>query len=214
MITHKEWKEYKKKQNVPDGVHPKVKLGEALDRYHKSKKTDADLKKLETDVNAYIAAAKKATFANAKKVVGYLSNDLNSEIASRQEAAANTPAVKPTLGESNAELYREFIATLTKHHSNLGALAKMVKANPGWFAAGADPATKLKHDKLCEGIQAELNKLFAYCRNGGGEMVDISLASTRVLTDVSSMKQDDLDYQLNECLKKIKETADHLADRF
>src|SRR3954465_5889500 len=113
MITHKEWKEYKKKQDVPDGVHPKIRLGDVLDRYHKSKQTEADLKKLEGDVNAYMGAAKKASFTNAKKVVNYLSVALNSEIAARQEAAANTPGAKPTLGDSNAKLYREFIATLT-----------------------------------------------------------------------------------------------------
>lgn len=213
MITHKQWQEYKKKQNVPDGVHPKIKLGDVLDRYHKTKMTDADLKKLETDVNAYIAAAKKATFPSAKKVVAFLFNEINTEIAAHQEAAANAPVEKPTVSDSDAKLYRGFIATLTKHHANLSALAKLVKANPAWFANGVDPATKQKHDKLCEGIQAEVNKLFAFCRDGGGEVVDISLAFFRPLSSVGTMSQEDLDYQLSECLEKVKETADHLADR-
>src|SRR5262249_44549572 len=116
--------------------------------------------------------------------------------------------------DSNAKLYREFINTLTNHHSTIQTLAKLVKANPGWFAAGADPASKVKHDKLCEAIQADVHKLFAYCRDGGGEIVDISLAFFGPLSNVSSMTQADLDYQLDECLKKILETANHLKDKF
>src|SRR4051794_6520530 len=137
MITHKDWKEFKKKHDVPDGVNPKIKLGDVLDRYRKSKQTDADLNKMETDINAYVYAAKKARFASVSKVVAYLLNALNSEIAERQEAEANKPVEKGVLSDSTARRYREFVTALTKQHANLSALAKLVKANPAWFATGA-----------------------------------------------------------------------------
>ena len=50
MITHKEWKEDKKKHDVPDGRCDKVNVGEVLETFHKSKQADSDLAKLEKAV--------------------------------------------------------------------------------------------------------------------------------------------------------------------
>lgn len=210
MISHKEWKDYKKKHDIPDGVCDKVNIGKVLDTYDKSDKADADLKKLETAINWYTAAAKRV---GLNKVIAYLNNAINSEIAAPQEIAANQPVAKPVLSEAGAKRNRGLATTLTKHHANVAGLTKLIETHADWFAKTADDATKAKRDKLTEGLQAELNKLFAFCRDEGGDTVDISLTFFNRLGNVANMAHAERVEKLKECNEMVKETTNHLADK-
>lgn len=211
MITRKEWQAYKKKHKIPDGLHAKISVGDLLEKYEKGKQTDADLEKLEKSLKLYYSAAKDAGHEGGGD---YLLKSVNTEIAERQEAAARAPKTKPELSENSAKFYRGLVATLNKHHANLKGVRKALGDHPELFAKGTDEQLKAKAEKLFTALQSELDKMFAWCRDQGGDTYDISLAHSRRLSSVDSMEHADLIEELDKCLDTVKETADHIADKF
>jgi len=210
MIKRKDWQAYKKKHEIPDGVSKKVSLGDVLEKYDKSKKTDADFDKLEAAIKTYVAAAKAAKLP---KAADYLTMSLNSEIAARDEAAANAPKVKPKATGPTAKFYTRLVQQLGKHHANVSSLATTLKDNPGWFQKGATDKDVALKDKTLAALEKELEAMFKFCREEGGDTVDISLAYYNRLRNVSDKAYKDLTADLKECLETVMETAEHIREK-
>lgn len=210
MIKRKDWQAYKKKHEIPDGVCKKVSLGDALEKYDKSKKTEADFDKLETAIKTYASAAKAAKLP---KAADYLTMSLNSEIAARDEIAANTPKEKQKATGPTAKFYTRLVQQLGKYHANVSTLATTLKANPDWFKKGATDEDVAQKDKTLAALEKELDAMFKFCREEGGDTVDISLAYYNRLRSVSDKAYKELKSDLKDCLETVMETAEHIREK-
>ena len=156
MMKRKEWQDYKKKNGIETGLGGKVSLGDALDKYEKSKKTAADFKKLEDVAKDYIKAARAAK----SKAAAFVESKLNSEMARLDEEQRNAQAeAAKNQPNPQAKQAKALLTKASKIHANLGGIYKTLSGKQDVYEAEPDSDLYREREQLRRALEKEIDDL-------------------------------------------------------
>ncbi|GMG82829.1 hypothetical protein LNKW23_20420 [Paralimibaculum aggregatum] len=169
ILTHKEWKTWRNKTDGgKSGLVKGVALGDALDKYHKTKKTAKDrldaLKKLEATLDRYVRGCRANKDAKAKafgakcktKFDGMVATEVNglNTLQDRISFLSSAPIVLESA-------FRKYFAEMNRLGTKIQAARDALKTIDRQLA-GLDPASpqhaalKAKRDQVSDAVDKAL----------------------------------------------------------